>query len=109
MAILDYIASFLPTVHAEEEEEEKTEETQDEEPAAAEEEEEEEPEDEQPVIREECKESAKCKALTEHFTHCQEKVEAGEGYKGEDCVEELFHMMHCVDECAGPKLWAKLK
>lgn len=44
MAILDYIASFLPTVHAEEEEE-KAEETQDEEPAAAEEEEEEEPED----------------------------------------------------------------
>jgi ubiquinol-cytochrome c reductase subunit 6 len=29
--------------------------------------------------------------------HCQEKVEAGKGWHGEDCVEELFHMMHCVD------------
>jgi len=30
------------------------------------------------------------------------------GFKGEDCVEEMFHMMHCVDNCVAPKLWAKL-
>ncbi|KAG8870721.1 hypothetical protein FRB97_009431 [Tulasnella sp. 331] len=39
--------------------------------------------------------------------HCQEKVNAGEGFKGEDCVEEF--MMHCVDNCIAPKLFAKLK
>jgi ubiquinol-cytochrome c reductase subunit 6 len=42
-----------------------------------------------PTIREECKESAKCAALTKHFEHCQEKVNGGQGFKGEDCVEEL--------------------
>ncbi|KAH6912261.1 Non-heme 11 kDa protein of cytochrome bc1 complex [Coprinopsis sp. MPI-PUGE-AT-0042] len=69
------------------------------------EEEEEEPEDLQPVIREECK-TERCAALAKHFEHCQEKVQAGEGFKGEDCVEEL--MMHCIDDCAGPKLFSKL-
>jgi len=75
---------------------------------AVEAEEEEEPEDLHPTIREECKASAKCSALTKHFEHCQEKVHSGQGFKGEDCVEELFHMMHCVDEEAAPKLFAKL-
>lgn len=73
---------------------------------AAEEEEEEEPEDVRvnlkfvpsndqrscqvmPAIREECAQSSKCAPLTKHFEHCQEKVQAGEGFKHEDCVEEL--------------------
>ena len=42
-----------------------------------------------PAIREECKESSKCAALAKHFEHCQEKVHAGQGFKHEDCVEEL--------------------
>ena len=42
-----------------------------------------------PAIQEECKESAACAAATKHFAHCQEKVSAGEGFHGEDCVEEL--------------------
>ena len=42
-----------------------------------------------PALREECQQSAKCAPLTKHFQHCQEKVEGGEGFKGEDCVEEL--------------------
>jgi len=81
-----------------------------EEPAEEEEEEEEdEPEDPQPVLREECQNSAKCTPLKQHFEHCQEKIHNGQGYKGEDCVEEMFHMMHCADECAGPRLFAKLR
>jgi hypothetical protein len=28
-------------------------------------------------------------------------VEAGKGWHGEDCVEELFHLMHCVDVSDG--------
>ncbi|TFK48132.1 hypothetical protein OE88DRAFT_545606 [Heliocybe sulcata] len=97
----------------------------------AEEEEEEEPEDEHPKLREECENSSKCASLTKHFQHCQEKVSSGQGFKGEDCVEELcvypfllkgtrradpllsrhlsFHMMHCVDNCVAPKLFPKLK
>ncbi|KAF5314368.1 hypothetical protein D9619_011948 [Psilocybe cf. subviscida] len=69
---------------------EKAEETED-----KEEEEEEEPEDVHPVIREECKETSKCAPLTKHFEHCQEKVANGEGFKGEDCVEELCMCLHC--------------
>ncbi|EAU87873.2 hypothetical protein CC1G_01520 [Coprinopsis cinerea okayama7 len=56
------------------------------------EEEEEEPEDVHPAIREECKEQ-KCAQLAKHFEACQEKVNAGEGFKGEDCVEEMFQCM----------------
>jgi len=74
-----------------------------------EEEEEDEPEDLQPVLREECQSSTKCAPLKQHFEHCQEKVQEGKGFKGEDCVEEMFHLMHCADECAGPRLFSKLR
>ncbi|KAF8159006.1 Non-heme 11 kDa protein of cytochrome bc1 complex [Pholiota molesta] len=107
-SIASFFSSFISTTYADAEEQS---------PAdagatvveqeAEKEEEEEEPEDIQPVLREECKQSAKCAALTKHFEHCQEKVESGQGFKGEDCVEEF--MMHCVDECAGPKLFSKLR
>ena len=42
-----------------------------------------------PQIREECQNSAQCAPFTKHYLHCQEKVNNGQGYKGEDCVEEL--------------------
>ncbi|KZS89509.1 Non-heme 11 kDa protein of cytochrome bc1 complex, partial [Sistotremastrum niveocremeum HHB9708] len=75
-----------------------------------EEEEEEEPEDLQPTLRDECKQSSKCAPSVKHFEHCSEKVEEGKGFKHEDCVEELYvTMMHCVDECAGPKLFSQLR
>jgi len=77
--------------------------------APAEEEEEEEPEDILPGLREDCKEGKACFQYNTHFEHCQEKVNAGKGHKGEDCVEELFHLMHCVDNCVAPKLFSKLK
>ncbi|KAA1477623.1 Non-heme 11 kDa protein of cytochrome bc1 complex [Dentipellis sp. KUC8613] len=103
-----FSAVFGGDIHADAPEE-KPEETPAEQPEEKEEEEEEEPEDIHPVLREECQESAKCKPLTEHFLHCQEKVQAGEGFKGEDCVEEMFHMMHCADNCVAPKLFSKLR
>ncbi|KAF9074558.1 hypothetical protein BDP27DRAFT_1213750 [Rhodocollybia butyracea] len=121
-SIASFFSSFLPTIQADAAAEEKptdetnskaeeanTEESSEEESSkeAPAEEEEEEPEDEHPVIREECKNSSKCASLAKHFDHCQEKVHAGEGFKGEDCVEEI--MMHCVDDCTAPKLFAKLK
>ena len=42
-----------------------------------------------PALQEECAESAKCAPHAKHFAHCEEKVNAGQGFKGEDCVEEL--------------------
>ncbi|THU80865.1 Non-heme 11 kDa protein of cytochrome bc1 complex [Dendrothele bispora CBS 962.96] len=118
-SITSFFSSFLPTVYndseaddaqkpeAAEAKSEEEPEAEEQEGGGEEEEEEEEPEDLHPQIREECQNSSKCAALAKHFEHCQEKVSGGEGYKGEDCVEEL--MMHCVDDCAAPKLFSKLK
>ncbi|CAE6497651.1 unnamed protein product [Rhizoctonia solani] len=78
---MTFWSSLFPTSHAEEEEPPKEEQAQ--------EEEEEEPEDILPELREECKQTAACAGFDKHFAHCTEKVTAGEGYKGEDCVEEL--------------------
>ncbi|KAI0712705.1 ubiquinol-cytochrome C reductase hinge domain-containing protein [Cerioporus squamosus] len=112
MSLSSLFSSVFSVVHAdapeEKEAQEPQEESQEEEPQA-EEEEEEEPEDPLPALQEECEQSAKCAPLTKHFAHCEEKVNAGEGYKGEDCIEEFYHMMHCVNGCVAPKLFAKLK
>lgn len=42
-----------------------------------------------PELQEQCANTAKCAPFQKHFAHCEEKVNAGEGFKGEDCVEEL--------------------
>jgi len=72
------------------------------------EEEEEEAEDLMPKIREECADSKHCAPYKKEFEHCEKKVHEGQGRHHEDCVEELFHMMHCVDACSAPKLFSKL-
>ncbi|KAH8115080.1 Non-heme protein of cytochrome bc1 complex [Phellopilus nigrolimitatus] len=116
MTFATFLSSLIPSAScdAPEEKEEKVE-ADAEEPeekeaeGEEEEEEEEEPEDQMVGLREACQQSGSCVKFTEHFAHCQEKVEAGEGFKGEDCVEEMFHMMHCVDNCVAPKLFAKLR
>ncbi|CCM02060.1 uncharacterized protein FIBRA_04136 [Fibroporia radiculosa] len=96
MSLSSFLSSFLPVAYADapaEAEEPKEEEAPAEESAeepAEEEQEEEEPEDIMPALREECEQSAKCVAATKHFQHCEEKVNAGKGYKGEDCIEELY-------------------
>ena len=51
-----------------------------------------------PVVRDECKEK-KCVKLAKHFEHCQEKVQGGEGFKGEDCVEELYVTVPIARDC----------
>lgn len=107
----ELFAALIPQAHAEEK---PAEETNNESKAEGGEEAKEEEEPEEPVdpadeIREECSETPECKGAKKHFEHCQEKVQSGQGFKHEDCVEEMFHMMHCVNECAAPKLFAKLK
>ncbi|KAG1807167.1 ubiquinol-cytochrome C reductase hinge protein-domain-containing protein [Suillus subaureus] len=115
MSVTSFFSSFFNTVHCDAPEEKRPENEMKEEEVAevgepskgSEEEEEVEAEDVHPIIMEECKNSAACASLTRHFEHCQEKVQSGQGFKGEDCVEEF--MMHCADACAAPKLFSKLK
>ena len=57
------------------------------------------------AIVEQCKETT-CHHEVEHLQACAERVEGG---ANEKCVEEFFHLMHCVDGCAAPKLFSKLK
>ncbi|KAJ2888472.1 mitochondrial dynamin GTPase Msp1 [Coemansia asiatica] len=71
-----------------------------------EEEEEEDPEDPAPAIREACGESLACKSLKHHLEECATRVEEG---SKESCAEEFLHFLHCVDQCAVPKIFAALK
>ncbi|KAJ1300586.1 hypothetical protein OPQ81_002240 [Rhizoctonia solani] len=81
---MTFWSSLFPTAHAEEENPPKEEQAQEEE------------EEERslrmqvlPELREECKQTAACSGLDKHFVHCTEKVTSGQGFKGEDCVEEF--------------------
>lgn len=110
-SIAETVSSFFPTVHADEGEDEAegdegSEEGGEEEGGEEEEEEEEdEPEDPMPGIQEgerevmdmcatnicmeDCENSRECSSAKHHFLECQERVEAGNGFKDENCVEEL--------------------
>ncbi|PSK38382.1 hypothetical protein C7M61_002945 [Candidozyma pseudohaemuli] len=67
-------------------------------------------------LREECAKTASCVPYVHHFDHCVERVQkeqeeedyAHKHYK-EDCVEEFFHLQHCINDCAAPRLFYKLK
>ncbi|EJD34601.1 hypothetical protein AURDEDRAFT_131072 [Auricularia subglabra TFB-10046 SS5] len=119
----ELLSAIFPTVQAEEAKEDPPQDEEASDEGGAEDEEEE-PEDRHPAIREACQESKQCASATQHFKHCQEKVEAGEGAKGETCVEELCTsgITGSVDpltlspiqpnyspKCAAPKLFAELK
>jgi len=95
-AIITTVNTIIPIVHAESPAEEPEAE------AAPEE-----TEDPKTKIEEECGETIACKPLKHHLEECARRVEAGE--TDENCAEELMHFMHCVDHCAAPKVFAKLK
>ncbi|GAA6010455.1 hypothetical protein JCM11491_006946 [Sporobolomyces phaffii] len=79
-------------------------------PEEEDEEEEEEVEDQAEAIREACAQTKVCANFKHHFEECGERLAAGKTIiDGETCVEELFHFMHCVDDCAAPKIFAALK
>lgn len=94
-------------------EEENEDEDEDEDEDDDDEEEEKDPLD---VMREECEKSAPCHEPLHHFHECVERVTkemeeedyAHKHYK-EDCVEEFFHLQHCINDCVAPKLFYKLK
>ncbi|CCE83234.1 Piso0_003806 [Millerozyma farinosa CBS 7064] len=67
-------------------------------------------------LRAECQNSAACKPYVHHFEECVERVtkaQESEDYEQsewkEDCVEEFFHLQHCINDCAAPRLFYKLK
>lgn len=62
------------------------------------EEEEEEAVDHQEVLREKCGELAKCSSLKDALDACNERV-SSRSNTTEDCSEELFDFVHCVDHC----------
>ncbi|KAI5970375.1 QCR6 [Candida margitis] len=79
-------------------------------------EDEEENEDPLDKLREECVQTTACKPFDHHFHECIERVtkeqeEPGYEHKHykEDCVEEFFHLQHCVNDCVAPRLFHKLK
>ncbi|GAA6027960.1 hypothetical protein JCM8097_001802 [Rhodosporidiobolus ruineniae] len=73
-------------------------------------EEEEELQDQGDVIRAACGETKVCKSFMHHLEECGKRLEEGKTMvENETCVEELFHYMHCVDDCAAPKIFAALK
>lgn len=61
-------------------------------------EEEEESVDHQEVLREKCSELAKCSSLKEKLDSCNERV-SGKSNTTENCTEELFDFVHCIDHC----------
>ncbi|KAF9103073.1 ubiquinol--cytochrome-c reductase subunit 6 [Mortierella sp. AM989] len=100
--MLSFITDLFPAVYAEEKPEEENVEENAEAPAA----EEEEPEDIKPEIEEACGESSACAPLKHHLEECTRRVQ--EDGSHEDCIEELYHFLHCVNDCAVPKYFNKL-
>jgi len=43
-----------------------------------------------------CGESSACAPLKHHLEECARRVEGG---AHEDCIEELYHFLHCVNDC----------
>ncbi|KAF9539181.1 ubiquinol--cytochrome-c reductase subunit 6 [Mortierella hygrophila] len=103
--MLSFITDLFPAVYAEEEKHEEVAAEEAEEEVAVVVEEEEEPEDIKPEIEEACGESSACAPLKHHLEECTKRVEDG---AHEDCIEELYHFLHCVNDCAVPKYFSKL-
>ena len=97
------VEKFIPTVKAEDEDE----------PEEPEEEEEEEEEDEEDLIdpaveiKEKCAEDH-CLKYKNRLDECNDRVTSKENTT-ETCLEEILDFYHCVDHCAGDKIFAKVK
>jgi ubiquinol-cytochrome c reductase subunit 6 len=68
-----------------------------------------------PALEEDAR-AGPCKEFQHHFDECVARVTAEmeqedydqKEYK-EDCVEEFFHVKHCIDAHVAPVLFSKLK
>lgn len=129
--VAELIAAFAPAhAHAEEPVEETVEAVDAAEADAAEEvedeeeddededddDDEEESEDQFDALKKQCESLPSVKPVLHHYHECVERVTKemeepdyeSKHYK-EDCVEEFFHLQHALNDCAAPKLFAKLK
>ncbi|XP_045466901.1 cytochrome b-c1 complex subunit 6, mitochondrial [Harmonia axyridis] len=75
---------------------------------AQEEAEEEEIVDPQEVLRAECRETEHCQHLAEILQQCSDRVNSKK-HTTETCAEELLDLLHAIDHCVTPKLFAQLK
>ncbi|KAF5096942.1 hypothetical protein D0Z00_002602 [Geotrichum galactomycetum] len=115
----DLVETLLPTVaYADDDEEvEEVEEVEEEEEEEEDEDDddEEEPEDVLPALKEKAAEGV-CHSFKHHFDECVERVTAAQQepdyadreYK-EDCVEEFFHLEHCINDQTAGSLFKLLK
>merc|ERR1712018_573736 len=92
---------FIPSVKAEEEDEPE------EEPEEEEEEDEEDLIDPAVEIKEKCAEDS-CTTYKSRLDECNDRV-TSKSATIETCLEEILDFYHCVDHCAGDKIFATLK
>ncbi|KAJ7688818.1 hypothetical protein B0H17DRAFT_648343 [Mycena rosella] len=101
-----FLSSFLPTIHADSSEESPSPRPKRPRsmPAASAEE----PLRSQPhpAIRAACEARVECAPMKHPLRNAREGA-AWEGFKGEERVEEMFHMVHC--KCAAPQVFSKLR
>ncbi|ODQ68051.1 Non-heme 11 kDa protein of cytochrome bc1 complex [Nadsonia fulvescens var. elongata DSM 6958] len=96
-------------------EEHAVEEDEDDEDEDDEDEEDEEVEDPYPALRQKAAETV-CHSFKHHFDECVERVAKSQQdpnyeqleYK-EDCVEEFFHLEHCINDNTANALFSKLR
>jgi len=61
-------------------------------------------------IKEKCGKTKECKSLGATLNKCNQRVENGDIlFEGENCSEELFSFLHCVDHCAADQIIKALK
>ncbi|KAJ2898806.1 ubiquinol--cytochrome-c reductase subunit 6 [Coemansia aciculifera] len=101
-----FVASDPVEVDSTDEETVVEEEAEEEAVEEEEEEEEEDPVDPAEAIKAACAETLSCKSLKHHYEECVARVNDG---SKESCAEEFLHLMHCIDKCAVPQIFAKLK
>ena len=51
------------------------------------------------VLDEKCAQTEKCRPLMEAYERCVARVEARGEANTETCVEELFELQPCIDNC----------
>ncbi|GMG53561.1 unnamed protein product [Ambrosiozyma monospora] len=112
----DEVSESAPLANDEAEDEDEDDDDDEEDDDEDDDDDEDEAEDQFDVLRKECAQTKDCSHYVHHYQSCVERVTkemeeedyATKDYK-EDCVEEFFHLQHCINECAAPKLFSKLK
>merc|ERR1712126_474263 len=59
-------------------------------------------------IKEACASSEACQKYKSRLDECNERV-TSKSETSETCLEEILDFYHCMDHCAGDKIFAKLK